>query len=532
MADLTGFWYILTLAGVSVVGATLALVVISRIDLRRADRQELAEEPAFLFDQCFLVDASPAGWDILHASNKDRSVNAARGDHQDSDTLTEWRALYRALKSRFPALPEMPEMALEMAPTTLCSAFAGDDATLDLSLVRGKLRLSITDTAAPSLGDRHVALTAARELQMLNSVSHLYPHPVWLRGDDGSILWVNKALRDLAGDGDIAGLCRKLSGPEPTSEASQSTRTLTEDETGESHWFDVLRARSDAGIELGLAIDVNAVVMAEIKQRKFVQTLTKTFAQLSTGLAVFDRHQQLQLFNPALMDLLSLPGDFLSARPTLLTFFDKLRENQMMPEPKNYSGWRQQIAELVSASEDGRYQETWTLPTGLTYRVTGRPHPDGAIALLFDDISAEISLTRRFRGQLNLGQDVFDTLDEGLAVFSSRGVLVGSNLAFRQLWGLDPESSFADVTIRDARRHWKTRSRETTFWDELHDFVLNAAQREEWFADIEMAQGQRVECRVTPLKGGVTLIGFRLPQLLKVGPRGGAVSVSETGKPG
>ena len=62
----------------------------------------------------------------------------------------------------------------------------------------------------------------------------------------------------------------------------------------------------------------------------------------------------------------------------------------MMPEPKDYRSWRQQMSDLEAAAQNGTYEETWALPTGQTYRVTGRPHPDGAVALLFEDISAEV----------------------------------------------------------------------------------------------------------------------------------------------
>ncbi len=130
------------------------------------------------------------------------------------------------------------------------------------------------------------------------------------------------------------------------------------------------------------AIDINAVISAEIAQRNFVQTLAKTFAQLSTGLAIFDRNSQLALFNPALVDLSALPIEFLSARPDLLSFFDRLCDSRVMPEPKNYNSWRQEIADVIAAATDGSYQETWSLDTGQTYRVSGRPHPDGAIAFL------------------------------------------------------------------------------------------------------------------------------------------------------
>jgi hypothetical protein len=73
--------------------------------------------------------------------------------------------------------------------------------------------------------------------------------------------------------------------------------------------------------------------------------------------------------------LLGLSPEYLSARPTLLSFFDNLRDHQIMPEPKNYRSWRESMAELVNAASEGSYLETWSLPSGLTYRVSGRPHP-------------------------------------------------------------------------------------------------------------------------------------------------------------
>lgn len=86
------------------------------------------------------------------------------------------------------------------------------------------------------------------------------------------------------------------------------------------------------------------------------------------------------LFNLALIDLTTLPADFLSARPNLLTVFDKLRDNQIMPEPKNYATWREKLAILVAAATEGTYTEIWNLPTGATFWISGRPHSDGALA--------------------------------------------------------------------------------------------------------------------------------------------------------
>ena len=271
-------------------------------------------------------------------------------------------------------------------------------------------------------------------------------------------------------------------------------------EKGPEEWYDV-SAVAVGDITIFQAVDVNAIVKSEVAQRNFVQTLAKTFAQLSIGLAIFDRNGQLALFNPALIDLTDLPADFLSGRPTLMSFFDRIRENRRMPEPKNYQTWRQQITEVIAAATDGRYQETWTLESG-------RPHPDGAIAFLIEDITAEISLTRNFRAELELGQSLMDSFDEALAVFSSSGVLTFCNLAYREMWGTDPNSSFADVTIQDCVVLWSEQCDASPDWSKIVDFVLDFGERKSWNAVARKLDGGAMRCTISRIATGATIVRF------------------------
>jgi PAS domain-containing protein len=250
------------------------------------------------------------------------------------------------------------------------------------------------------------------------------------------------------------------------------------------------------------------LIDAESAQRDFVQTLAKTFAHLSTGLAIFNRDRRLALFNPALVDLTGLSASFLSPRPTIDTFFDALRENRRMPEPKSYSTWRHRIDDLISAAETGRFEETWSLETSQTYRVTGRPHPDGAITFLFEDITAEVSLTRNFRAELELGQSLVDTFDDALAVFSHSGVLTFSNKAYDRLWGFAGDSSFADFTITDAMKLWRDKSDANPQWDDVKQSVLAFGEREEWEMSV-LVKGQKpMLCKIVPIASGATVIRF------------------------
>lgn len=455
----------------------------------------------------FDVDAQG---DIADATHLGESVLARIG----RSSRRQWPLLFRALQTRFPALPRKLDDARALSPARLPALSPDDPGILVLDESGDRLKLRLEDPATPTLADRHLHFHLLDQLSSLNNVVDMFPYPVWLRQANGQPYWNNRAyarLLEATRSNPEAGEIDEFDLAFSADQDSRTARRMVQDrDSGQSHWFNVTNTDTGNGTILGFAIDIDPVIEAEQAQRNFVQTLTKTFAQLSTGLAIFDRERQLALFNPALIDLLALPAEFLSARPTLLTFFDKLRDNRMMPEPKNYANWRHQITDLVIASVDGRYQETWTLPSGLTYRVTGRPHPDGAVALLFEDISAEISLTRRFRSQLNLGQAVIDTLDEAVAVFTSTGSLTLSNQAFHKMWKMDPDTSFAEVTLRDALAQWQSLAEPGPFWTRLQGYFADSSDRSEWYCDVRMKSGTQLECRVTPVSGGATLVGFRM----------------------
>jgi PAS domain-containing protein len=426
---------------------------------------------------------------------------------------TDWDKVRDILKHRFPNLPDRPRWPIKTGNATITAAQPDDTGQLFLEWWDGHIRLTLTERT-PDAPTIHPPAPPADEAGWLRQAVTGAPYPIWQSDRKGQVLWANTAYRDL--------VARFKAVPQPdadcpalfdipyddNSDSATCRLSVTPVGSVQPYWFDVRALRLDSGW-MNYATDVNAVVNAEIAQRNFVQTLTKTFAQLSIGLAIFDRKRQLALFNPALIDLTSLSAEFLSARPNLLSFFDRLRDRQMIPEPKNYRSWRDQIADLVAAADNGQYLETWSLPSGLTYRISGRPHPDGAVAFLFEDISAEISLTRRFRSQLELGQSVLNTLEQSIAVFSPTGVLAFSNTAYRRMWGIDPDSSFADISVTEASRQWQAGSMPTPVWGDLRDFVVQFGERADWQAEVILRDGRAVTCQVVPMAGGATLVLFQ-----------------------
>lgn len=487
--------------------AFLALWALARFDgsQKKALSLFMADDGAdivFLFDDEDLVNATPDARQVVSTAPK---------------VGTDWARLLTVLLPRFPRIQD--DMAA-LADQGFLKIQSEDGKTVIRAEWReGIARLALVDVETDNESvdlDKHSLAAMERELETLRATADHAPYLVWRELADGTITWANSAYIDYADQMEPDAIVPSwpprrlfdsiaLGQDLGNAKWRRATMRLPDDET--PRHFEIFASKVGSDV-LYTAMSAEKTAKAETALRDFMQTLTKTFAHLTIGLAIFDKKRQLALFNPALTDLTGLPVDFLAVRPTLAAFLDRLREKQVFPEPKDYKSWRQQMADLEAAAADGTYEETWALPSGQTYRVTGRPHPDGAVAFLFEDISAEMSLTRKFRAELEAGQAILDTMDEAVALFSSTGVLKMTNRAYDTLWAVEPADTLGEVGIADATRQWHARCAPSPIWGDVRDFIGSFGERAEWKAETRLWDGRRLACRFVPMAGGDTLIGF------------------------
>ncbi|WP_424941419.1 PAS-domain containing protein [Aliiroseovarius sp. S253] len=488
-----------------------ALYILSVLDPAKDQklRKQTAHEKdsvVFLFNDQILTDATPAGRQILDALPKQGSGS-------------DWQHLSHVLESRFPNLTEQVGELAELGNLSILSVDGAHriEAEWRDGLARVQLNFDDASGGAPIV-DRMTFDALRDELEGLRATAQHVPVMIWREDTNGKITWANRSYLDQAaepgGTDGVASWPPSKLFDRPRLEDAKDLETprrvavqLPVD--GKRHWFELYDAA--LGDEtLMTAIPVDRVVNAEKSRAEFVTTLTKTFAHLPIGLAIFDRKRQLSLFNPALTDILAMSASFLVGQPTLFAFLDRLREKRMMPEPKDYVSWRQQMTDLESAAVNGTYEETWSLPTGQTYRVTGRPHPDGAVAFLFEDITSEISLTRRFRRELEMGQSALDCIEDAIAIFSPGGVLSMSNAAYTKLWGNDPSTTLEDINLGDAIRTWRSTAGDTPVWRMLKEFVAAHGERQSWTDHIALLDGRQVDCQFVPMVRGATMARFHV----------------------
>ena len=479
--------YALSLVLVAFFAAIAGLLVVSALQTpSRRDTPSVFAEAArigegeagtvYLFDGEVLVDATPGARHIL-ATSRGRGSN--------------WQRLLGYLSLYFPDI-EIQLRRLEDEGQILVEGNTAQGRKLLLSAeLRGGLtRIALSDPAEDSAsvmvsGMAHRALT--QEAELLRDVLTKAPMLIWRESEAGDVVWANgpyllKAIAMLAAGKELGWPLPRLFERQASQTGARGQRASVTVPGEAPCWYD-LSGLPSGNERLNFAMPADAAVNAEGALRDFMQTLTKTFAQLPTGLAIFDRQRQLQLFNPALLDLTGLPAEFLSMRPSFISVLDALRDRNMIPEPKDYRSWRRQLVEMEKAAASGLYEETWNLPDGQTFKVVGRPHPNGALALMIEDITNEVSRSRRYRSDLELGQAVIDEMDEAIAVFSASGQMVMSNMAYALLWVHDPAEDMQSDTIRSIAAHWRAKAAPSGLWSEAEEFISTVGNRVSWKAE-------------------------------------------------
>lgn len=496
------------LTSILAAGVGLALLVLlmpPRVASGRSHMLNTGSDTTFLFDGEQLVDATPPARRLL-------SQGAGTGG-------SSWQRLMAWVGPRFADVPQGPAGVAARGRIAVPSRDGVDPPlVLVAEEVGGLVRVTVTG-AEGALGDPLADRATADELAQLRGVAARAPIPIWRAAADGSILWANEtylrlAVARLPAGQELSWPLPRLFEPSPGAiQPSEGRYRLAGPDSADDQWFDLRLMPQEgapgAGV-IGYAQTIDATVQAETSLKGFMQTLAKTFAHLATGLAVFDQRRQLMLYNPALVDLTGLPPDFLSGRPTFSAVLDAMRERAMLPEPKDYRAWRKRLVEAGGAASGNPFEEVWPLPGGQTYRVTGRPQPNGALALMIDDISTEMIQTRRYRADLELGQAVVDAMEEAIAVFSTAGTLVLSNAAYAALWGHDPGGALDnEATVGALCAHWRGRTAPTPVWDRAEGFMAEIGARIGWSDEVRMSDGRLVQVRFDRLAGGATLAGFR-----------------------
>jgi signal transduction histidine kinase len=363
--------------------------------------------------------------------------------------------------------------------------------------------------------DQHQWL--ARDIRSGRALLNALPMPVWLKGADGRISWVNKAYVaavEAAGEDEVIerqiellesrqrqALTRRLAPGVPYRDR------LALVVGGERKPHDVIVLPLEDGTA-GAAIDVAAIESAKGELDRQIAAYDRTLDRVATAVAIFDREQKLTFFNEAYLKLWQLDPEWLAGKPSDGSILDRLRELGRLPETVSYREWKSKI--LACYRNGAGIEDWWHLPDGRILHVFSEQRPDGGVTHLYVDESERFALESNYNALINVQRETLDSLQEGVVVFGTDGRIKLHNRAFAQIWKLQRETlahtpPHIDELIAlvrvlyDEPRTWRRLSRAVTSFSDERDAVEGQMVRPD---------NSVIDFAATPLPDGGTLITF------------------------
>jgi nitrogen-specific signal transduction histidine kinase len=378
--------------------------------------------------------------------------------------------------------------------------------------------------------DQHRQL--ARDITLSRALFNALPMPVWIRGADGRLEWVNKAYLAAVEAGDENEVRERQIELLEARQRSEALPVLARGEVFRKRMqLNLGGARKShevAILPLGdasaaAAIDVTAEESAERELDQQVESYDRTLDRVATAVAIFDKERRLTFFNTAYRNLWRLDPDWLAIGPSDGQILDRLREASRLPEvvsrldpsrpdgrsteAVNYREWKARVLGL--ARQEGAHEEGWHLPDGRTLQVTIEPRPDGSTTHLYDDVTERLALESRFNAMIDVQRETLDHLKEGVAAFGTDGRLRLFNSSFERIWKLSgkqlKEAPHIDAIIAQCRvlyddpRGWAAVARTVTQFSEKREPVEGQMPR---------ADQSVVDYAAVPLPDGGTLVTF------------------------
>ena len=356
----------------------------------------------------------------------------------------------------------------------------------------------------------------AREVRASRALLDALPIPVWLRGKDGRLTWVNNAYVravEARSRGEVQE--RQIELLEQRQRRA-AARVLARGESyrariplivgGERKHHDVTVMPFEEATAAA-AIDAVALEKAQGEPDRQAVPYDRTLDRVATAVAIFNAQQQLVFFNEAYRKLWQLDENWLKTRPTEGAVLDRLRELGRVPQVVNYSEWKSNI--LDSYGEGSAEDDTWLLPDGRTLQVLAEKRSDGGVTYLFIDETERLALERDYNALIGVQRETLDSLKEGVAVFGTDGRLKLFNSALAEIWQLSrralAEEPHIDEFILQVREHFD----DPHMWARISRVVTSfSEQREELAGQMIRPDGSIVDYAAMPLPDGATLITF------------------------
>ena len=354
-----------------------------------------------------------------------------------------------------------------------------------------------------------------KQVERLSAVLDKAPFPVFLRDEDGALVWVNQCYLDGIEQDDIDAV---ISGNISLIERDAFKKVDGQHEDGRI----ISRGAAVVGgakriIELvevpfgkntaSFALDMTPLDDTRKELDRQIKSYASTLNKITAAIATFSADQKLSFYNAAFAELWGLDVKWLDTRPGHGEILDKLREERKLPEQANYRTWKKE--QLASYERFDTPDELWHLPDGRSLRVVSEQPRSGEVSVLYEDVSEKIQLESRYNELIGVQRETIDNIHEGLALFGTDGCLKLFNPTFSRFWQLDETFLETRPHVVEVFQHCAKLLPAPQMWNEVKLAVTSLSDSRRPLEDrLIRPDGLVLDYNVVPLPDGNTLITY------------------------
>lgn len=356
-----------------------------------------------------------------------------------------------------------------------------------------------------------------------------FPFPVWLRGEDLSLLVCNTAYAqalETSVETVIAGqlelLPSSVKGGKSLAQEALSSKSEKTDRDhlvlkGERRLLQVterpyavkLKEGSDKVTALfGYALDVTAEEEKEKELRRHLVSQREVMEHLGAAISVHGADTRLEFYNRAFLRLWDAEEAFLDSKPTYSELLEDFRSRRRLPEQGDFHKYKKEQLALFTSLLEAREDVTY-LPDGTSLRTLVAPHPLGGLMFVHENVTDQLELETSYNTLMAVQKETIDNLAEGIVVFGPNGRVVLSNRAFTKLWNLPEDFEQNTPHVSEVLERVRSFLIVSGDWqDRKVKMVAYALDRSPHAGRLERTDGSIVEFLTVPLPDGSVLNSF------------------------
>jgi signal transduction histidine kinase len=274
---------------------------------------------------------------------------------------------------------------------------------------------------------------------------------------------------------------------------------------GERRMLRIVNVPLSTGAVAGFAIDVQDLEDARTELARHIESQRELADRMTAGTAQFDPERNLSFFNRPFAVMAQLDPDWLAEGPEFDRVIERMRENQRLPEARDFPVWKEERRAWFTSPEEV-IEEEWMLPNGDHLRVVAQPLPDGGLRLILEDRTEQLRLASARDTLLRVRAATFDNLYEAISVFASDGRLYLWNRRFREDWELEEDWLAEHPRVDELVPAMARKLVNPTTAAQIREMVRQTTnERQSSTGRISMTDGRHFQFAAVPLPDGNAL---------------------------